>query len=149
MIEICKKLKKVGYKFTWYVLGDGTLRNKLAKIIANSELSDCLYFLGSKENPYPYFKNCDLYVQTSRHEGYVTTVTEAKIFHRPIVTTDVSGAREQIKDCINGEISSINTDDIYAKVRKLFENPIIREKYSIELSNEEIYKIGNWITWFK
>ena len=147
-VQICKKLKKNGLKFKWYVLGDGTLRNELNKAILENGLSEYFYLLGNKMNPYPYFKYCDVYVQTSRHEGYVTTVTEAKIFNRPIVTTDVSGAREQIIDGVNGEIASIDSDSLYEKVKKIIENQNIREKYSLNLRNEEPYEIGNWITWF-
>ncbi len=100
-------------------------------------------------NPYPYFKYCDIYVQCSRHEGYVTTVTEAKLFDKPIITTDVSGAREQIIDGFNGEISNVNVNDIYSRIKKLIENPMIREKYSAELEKKDYCQIGKWISWFE
>ena len=64
--------------------------------------------IGVKSNPYPYFKCCDIYVQTSRHEGYATTVSEAKVFCKPIITTDVSGAKEQIRTGENGFITSFD-----------------------------------------
>ncbi len=93
--------------------------------------------IGIRMNPYPYFKNCDIYVQTSRHEGYVTTVTEAKIFNRPIVCTDVSGAREQLVDGVSGDITEISVDSIYEKLLRLFEEPNRRSDYTTILTTHK------------
>ena len=115
-IDVCERLKKSGAVFQWFVLGEGTLRRQLENEIKRRNLEDCFHLLGVCMNPYPYFKNCDIYVQTSRHEGYVTTVTEAKIFNRPIVCTDVSGAKEQLVDGQNGNIVGINAADVFEKL---------------------------------
>ncbi len=61
-------------------------------------------FLGIKENPYVYMKQCDIYVQPSRFEGYCTTTNEARILGCPIVMTDVSGAEEQLENGKTGLI---------------------------------------------
>lgn len=39
--------------------------------------------MGVQANPYPYMKAGDIYVQTSRFEGYCLTLTEARILNRP------------------------------------------------------------------
>ena len=130
---ILSTLKNAGLRFQWYILGEGTQRKTLETEIQKEHVEDCFHLLGTRMNPYPYFKNCDIYVQTSRHEGYVTTVSEAKIFKKPIVTTDVSGAREQLKNGINGSIVEINTNDIYMKLRELMESSELRQKYILEL----------------
>ena len=52
----------------------------------------------SNMSTYPYYKKCDVYCQTSEHEGYCTTITEAKLFNKPIVTTFFSGIQEQLKN---------------------------------------------------
>lgn len=148
-IQVCKKLKDDGFKFKWYVLGEGTLKKCISNDVKKYGLTDCFFLLGNRMNPYPYFKYCDIYVQCSRHEGYVTTVTEAKLFNKPIITTDVSGAREQIIDGFNGEISNVNVNDIYSRIKKLIENPMIREKYSAELEKKDYCQIGKWISWFE
>ena len=43
-------------------------------------LNNNIILLGNKNNPYPFFKDCDIYVQPSRHEGYCITLAEARIF---------------------------------------------------------------------
>ena len=111
-------------------------------------LQEHFIFLGTRLNPYPYFKHCDLYVQTSRHEGYVTTVTEAKLFARPIVCTDVSGAREQLTDGVNGEIAKIDADDIYNRVSSIIKDKSLRDKYSAALSECGCSNDEDWLAIF-
>ncbi len=148
-IRVANILKSKGLKFQWYVLGNGTLHDKLANEIKREGIEDCFYLLGIRRNPYPYFKNCDIYVQTSMHEGYATTVTEAKALYRPIVTTDVSGVREQLIDGVNGEITTFTEMDIADRIGKLIADGSMRDKYSNELFNMESSRIENWIDEFE
>ena len=148
-IDVCSKLKNAGLQFQWYILGEGTQRKTLETEIQKEHVENCFHLLGNRMNPYPYFKNCDIYVQTSRHEGYVTTVSEAKIFKKPIVTTDVSGAREQLRNGINGSIVEINTNDIYMKLRELMESSKLRQKYILELEKSENIFKTDWLSFFE
>lgn len=141
-IKVCRRLLNDGYKFKWLILGEGSERHTLEVAARRAGVHDVMHFLGTRMNPYPYFKDCDIYVQTSRHEGYVTTVTEAKIFDRPIVCTDVSGAREQLEDGVNGDISSIDEKEIYERLKRLIDEPERRESYSsrlVEMSSDSEY----------
>ena len=140
--------KKRGLRFNWYVLGEGTQRNQIEKDIQKENISDCFHLLGLRMNPYPYFKNCDIYIQTSKHEGYVTTVTEAKILNKPIVTTDVSGAREQIHDGVNGLIAEINAKSVYAKLKELMESEDLRHEFIEELRKNEIEFKNDYLAFF-
>lgn len=147
-IAVCKELLSEGLKFQWFVLGEGSERSRLEKEIMHLKLENTLHFLGIRMNPYPYFKECDIYVQTSRHEGYVTTVSEAKIFNKPIVCTDVSGAREQIEDGVTGDIAEINTDSIVKKLSRLLRENERCSAYSNALSRQtELYKY-DWLKTF-
>lgn len=148
-LSVCEKLVSEKMKFRWYVIGEGTEKNKLLNEIKKRQLENNMYLIGMKKNPYPYFKNCDIYVQTSKHEGYVTTVTEAKIFNKPVVCTDVSGAREQLIDGINGEIASINVNNVFEKLKKLMLNFTLRNEYSRELSKEKLDENPHWLCFFE
>lgn len=147
-IEVCEKLVKEGLKFQWFVLGDGSEKKKLHEEIRKRGMQEYFHFLGTRMNPYPYFCQCDIYVQTSRHEGYVTTVSEAKIFNKPILTTDVSGAREQLEDGKNGSIASIDADSIYKKLKEIIISESLRNNYILELEKEEKFSDTKWIKIF-
>ena len=90
--------------FVWYIVGEGTQFNNIKKKVEENKLTDYIKLVGLKKNPYPYYKNCDLYVQTSIHEGYCLTIAEALLFNKYVISTDVAGARDQI---INSEIGVI------------------------------------------
>lgn len=92
---IAENLRSRGYRFVWYVIGDGPKREVLEHLIMEKDLSETVILLGQKDNPYPYMKKCGVYVQPSYTEGFCLSTFEAKSLRTPIVVTDVSGMREQ------------------------------------------------------
>lgn len=135
--EILDYLIKEGLNVKWYLVGDGEERDYLNKRIVEIGLENKLILLGSKDNPYPYFKSCDIYVQPSRHEGYCITLAEAKIFNKPIITTAFVGALEQIEDNNTGLIVKFNIDELKDRIKKLIKDNKLREKLIFNLSNLE------------
>lgn len=135
--EICKRLKEEGYKFRWYCVGWGEIE-KIKELIKLQDVEDYFKLLGSRNNAYDYMKNCDIYVQPSRYEGYVTTITEAKCFNRPIVGTNIEGIKEQIINDETGILVDCDVDDLYKGIKKLLDNKELRDKLSINLSKENI-----------
>ncbi|MGY0391567.1 glycosyltransferase [Bizionia sp. KMM 8389] len=87
-IETAKHLKDKGVVFKWYIIGEGPDRKNLEKSIEAHKLEDTFILLGHKDNPYPYIKACDVYVQTSSFEGLGRTIIEASLLNKPIVTTN-------------------------------------------------------------
>ena len=73
-------------------------------------------------NPYPFMNECDIYVQTSRHEGYCITLGEARCFNNPIITTNFTGANEQIKHEVTGLVCDICEEGIYIAMKRLLDD---------------------------
>ena len=67
--------------------------------------------LGKKDNPYPYIKHCDIYIQPSRVEGRCVTVTEAQILSKPVIITDYGTANAQLRNGYDGIIVPLNNED--------------------------------------
>ena len=79
--------------------------------------------LGYKKNPYKYIRNSDLFVCSSRAEGFSTVVSEAIILEKPIVTTECSGMRELLGDNSEyGIICENNTKALYESLLKVLSN---------------------------
>ena len=82
-------------------------------------------FLGSMINPYKFLRDCDIYVQPSRGEGFCISLAEAICLGKPIVATDFSGAREQLTGRENSFIVGIHaptlSKGIGEMIRKLNE----------------------------
>ena len=66
--------------------------------------------LGKRDNPYPYIKACDIYVQPSRYEGKSVTVREAQMLCKPVVVTNYPTASSQIKNGVDGIIVPMDND---------------------------------------
>ena len=103
----------------WLVLGEGNLRPQLEKQIEKNGLEGKFWLLGNRINPYPFIKNCIVYVQTSIFEGKSIAIDEAKIFAKPIVVTNYPSAKDQIADGESGLIAEMNPQDIADKVESL------------------------------
>lgn len=125
-------LARRGLDFVWWVVGtrySDDFNKEVEAKISEYGLEDRVLLLGEKNPPYPYMKNCDIYVQSSRFEGYCTTTNEAKILCKPIIATLVSGAEEQFTDGVNGTITEISADAIADAITELAQNVQKREMY--------------------
>ncbi len=137
-IEAAKQLKDLGYDFRWYCVGEGSFRAELEKLIKAHKLENHFILLGSTKNPYPYMAKCDLYVQPSRHEGFCITLGEAKIFKKPLISTNFTGAREHIKDKETGLIVNCDVEELCCAVKKIIDNPMLSKKLQANLLLENI-----------
>ncbi|MDZ4992182.1 glycosyltransferase [Clostridium perfringens] len=127
-IKALARLKKEGYKVRWYCVGEGNLRSEYESLIKKYGLQKDFILLGAKTNPYPYMKMADIYVQTSRHEGYCLTLAEAKILNKEIITTNFTGANEQIDQGKTGLIVEINWESVYENIKYIIDNKLRREE---------------------
>lgn len=135
--ETARMLLDQGYPINWYLVGDGDLRPVVEEEITRWKVEDHVILLGTQMNPYPYIKNCDIYVQPSFSEGYCTTTMEAKILHKPIVTTDAPGMREQFVSGENGLIVDAMTPEALAEgIKTLLNHPEMMEKFRKALEAE-------------
>lgn len=150
-IEVLSRLRKNGYEVRWYCVGEGRQRLEYERLIEKYGLQSDFILIGSTPNPYPFIERSDIYVQTSRHEGYCLTLAEARCLNKPIVTTNFAGAKEQIVNGYDGLIVDINVDDLYEKIKLLIEERKDREDLSNNLSKvnidttKEVIKLLNYI----
>lgn len=130
-------LKSNNMKFKWYVLGDGELRNRLEALINENDVSDCFFLLGTRENPYAYIKNCDLFVQSSRYEGKSVVIDETKILNKPIVVTDYPTVKDQITNKIEGMIVDMSPEGIAGGITEMLQSDELRMQYVHNLEKRE------------
>lgn len=102
--EICSRLIELGANVKWYIIGFGGDEELILSKIHEWNMENHVFILGKKENPYPYIKACDIYVQPSRFEGKAVTVREAQILNKPVIITNYPTAASQIEDGKDGVI---------------------------------------------
>lgn len=121
-ITVMKKIKDAGYRARWYVLGEGDQRESLEKQIKSLGLERDFRLLGAVDNPYPYYRDCDIYVHATRFEGKSIAVQEAQVMGCAIVASDCNGNREQISDGDDGILCGFSTEGIAGSIISLMED---------------------------
>lgn len=136
-IEVANILKIKGISFEWLFIGDGNEYNHLNNLIQKNDLKNEVKLLGRLDNPFPYVKTCDLYIQPSRHEGFGLSVLEAKILNKPIIASNIGPFREQIRNEYNGILVDLNTLDFSNAIIELINNLTLQKTIINNLSNEK------------
>ena len=106
------KLLKNFPDLKWYIIGYGnpTEEKKILDGIDKAGVKDSVVLLGKQTNPYPFIKECDVYVQPSRYEGKSITVREAQILCKPVIVTAYPTAPSQIQDGVDGVIVPLDIE---------------------------------------
>ena len=141
IINASKRLHEEGYKFKVIFVGDG-LDSKMYQELAKEDSE--IMFLGAKKNPYPYLLKSDCLIMSSDYEGYPVVFVESKILGKPIITTEVSDAKEDIKNKY-GIVVEKSEEGIYKGMKQFLKNRCVSEKFDPEIFNKEILRNLNHI----
>lgn len=133
LIDAVIKLLDEGRKIKLYILGDGCEKDSLMKQIVNNKRDNSIKLLGFQKNPYPYIKNTDVFICPSRIEGLSTVVLEAVLLNKPVISTDVSGAKEILgKNNEYGLVVDNSTQGIYSGIKQFLDNSEVLDYYRIK-----------------
>src|SRR5690606_38081840 len=128
--EICKHLLDEGFQVKWYLLGFGGEEPKIRASIQEHGMEEHVIILGKKDNPYPYMKACDVYLQPSRFEGKAVTVREAQALGKPVIITNFATSNSQLENGIDGVIVPMENQACAEGIKNLLENEQLRDELS-------------------
>lgn len=146
-IRAMKILRDQGIECRWYVLGDGEERENLTRLIFQLGLEKDFILMGAVPNPYPFYRECDLYVHASRFEGKSIAIQEAQVMECPIIVSDCSGNREQVNDGEDGLLCKLGPEEIADAVLRMIRDPQMRQRLAEaagkkrQVSKEELVKL--------
>lgn len=148
--EIASIIKSKGIDFRWYIIGYGADENLIKSKIAQYNMEDTVIILGKKENPYPYIKACDVYVQPSRYEGKCVAVRETQILNKPVIITNYASSKSQLQDGFDGVIVLMDNQGCADGIVKVIDdkdlqNRLIENTKKTDYTNskeiEKVYKL--------
>lgn len=135
--EICRKIIEKGLDIKWYLIGYGGDEQLIMDKIAEFNMQDNVIILGKKENPYPYIKACDAYIQPSRYEGKSVAVREAQILEKPVIITNYATAQSQLKDGYDGIVVPMDNDGCADGIYKVLTDKKLMERLSYNCSRND------------
>lgn len=136
--DICRRLREMGLKIKWYLVGFGGDEALIRQKIIEAGMEDFVIILGKKENPYPYIAACDFYVQPSRYEGKCVAVIEAQILYKPVVITDYATSGSQLQDGYDGVIVPMDNVGCAEGIAGVLRDPQLQEQL-IENTKQQDY----------
>jgi glycosyltransferase involved in cell wall biosynthesis len=84
------------------ILGQGEREAMLRGLVAERGLSDAIEFAGFQENPWKHIARAEVFVLTSRYEGFGNVLIEAMACGVPVVATASPGTRDIVRDQVDG-----------------------------------------------
>ena len=124
---ICQKLIELGHEIKWYIIGFGKDEILIRKKIEEAGMQEYVKILGKKENPYPYMKSCDIYVQPSRYEGKCVSVIEAQILNKPVIITKYATSGSQLIDGYDGIVVPMDNEGCAEGISNILKNEALRK----------------------
>lgn len=134
---ICRKILEQGEDIKWYLIGFGPDEALIREKIRQEGMEEKVIILGKKENPYPYMKACDLYVQPSRFEGKAVTVREAQMLGKPVVITNFESAKSQVEDGVDGIIVPMDVESCAKEIVRVLQDKKLCERLSETCRNRD------------
>lgn len=99
---LLQAVAKLDYPARVLIVGDGELRDELAALATNLQISDRIVFFGTRNDIHEFLSAIDVFVLPSLWEGQPIALIEALAIGKPCIVTDVDGIPEIIEHKVNG-----------------------------------------------
>ncbi len=118
LLNVARELKEIYSNVIFDVVGgyDGPYES----IIKKAHQEGIIQYHGAHEDVRPFYRACHCVVLPSYHEGMSNVLLEGAAIGRPLVTSDIPGCREAVKDGVNGFLCKVrNGDSLYKTILKI------------------------------
>lgn len=111
-----------------WMIGDGDQKEHIEHKVRELNISESVKFLGIQSDVYQYINKADVFVLSSDYEGMPMTLVEAMGTGLPIVTTNVGGIQDMIKDGHSGLLTSLDSKDLANSIEAVYESENLRRE---------------------
>ncbi len=128
----------------YYIIGEGSLKNELMKMVSNYSLNKQVFFLGSMPNPYSRLLNADYLLVPSLNEAAPMVFDEAKVLGIRVITTNTTSAKEMLSsDDIVCDNSIEGLCDAFCNIYKPMKNVSNKERINNESQIKQFQMLIN------
>lgn len=132
LLRIAKRLNDDGLDFDLWIVGtpyNDDYNKSLVKYIEDNNLTNAK-LLGRQMNPYSFMSQADLYVCSSKVEGFSISVAEAITCGLPVITTKCTGPTEILGDGEYGIIVDFDEEQLYQALKNVIEHPETMKQFA-------------------
>lgn len=123
-----KKEKNIPEKLL--LIGEGRERERLEERIRDLGMGKEIFLLGARLNPYNYIKRAELYIVTSKEEGFSLTTLEAMTLKTMVIATKTDGTREILgEDSKYGKLVENSKEELKKEIAYYLKNIDKRREY--------------------
>lgn len=138
LIKSFKELTIKNPTIKLYILGNGPLKDQLIKLIKSLKLTENIFLLGQKRNPFFIMKNCDLFVLPSYYEGQSMVLLEAMTVGINILASDIPANKYVLENGKYGMLTNNDVESLRYSIQKFIDNQTPEyEEFNPDLYNEE------------
>lgn len=144
-VAVMAQLKNQGVQIKWLCVGSTVDKNVVPLVrekIRQAALQDDFILCGADDNPYRYMKRAEAVMVLSDFESWSLVITEAKLLGIPVIATNTSGAREQLKNDETGIVTGFEVDEIAQKTRTFLTDKELQRKIRENLKREDVQNFG-------
>lgn len=123
LLNVIKRLYDNGYSIHLMILGEGMEREPLERFVAVNGMHSYVSLPGFSENPYPQMAESDLFVCSSRAEGFSLVIAEAMVLGIPVVSTYCSGPNELLHEGKYGLLVENSEEGLFQGIKILLDDP--------------------------
>ena len=138
LLRVHKRLLDDGFLHRILILGDGYDFETIKKLKSDLGVDKTATMFGFTDNPYPYFRQANYYILSSRYEGFPTVLFEAITLKKNIIATDVSGVREMLDEGNLGLITDNSEEGIYEGMKQALQHPESFDDYQKKLTDYQM-----------
>ena len=117
LLKVVYRLHKEGHNLNLLILGEGSGRKNLEEYIAQYDMQQYVSLPGFKENPYRDMRSSDLFVCSSRSEGFSLVIAEAMVLGLPVISTYCSGPNELLGEGKYGILTENSEEGLYSGLK--------------------------------
>lgn len=146
LLRVFKRLNDQGLDLQLSIIGSGEKYNELNDYIEKNNLSDKVFLLGYRENPYKYVKNSDLFVCSSISEGFSLVIGEAMAVGVPVISVACPGPNEVIGFGEYGMLVNNDESSLCNGIKMLIDDKKLYDTYRTKaIERGRMFSIGGFI----